>query len=170
MRRIGLAVVLALSLILAQLSVEAQQAKVPTVGVLVVGSPSSEKFWQIFREALRELGYVKGKTVRFEFRSDHGQAGRLPELAAELVRLKVDVIVAWFTPAARAAKQATPDIPIVMALVGNPVETGLVESLARPGGNVTGMAGVGSELAGKCVELIREMLPAGRRIAVLANV
>jgi ABC-type uncharacterized transport system substrate-binding protein len=147
----------------------AQQGKVPTIGVLVVGSPGSDRFWRLFREALRELGYIEGQTVRFEFRSDQGQIGRLPELAADLVRLKVDVIVAWFTPAARAAKQATPDIPIVMALAANPVETGLVESLARPGGNVTGLAGVGAELAGKCVELIREMLPSARRIAVLAN-
>src|SRR5262245_9433866 len=92
-------------------------------------------------------------------RSDQGRGSRLPELAAELVRLKVDLIVTWFTPAAQAAKQATHEIPIVMALAGNPVETGLVESLARPGGNITGMAGVAAELAGKCVELIRDMLP-----------
>jgi putative tryptophan/tyrosine transport system substrate-binding protein len=168
MRRIGLAVVLALSLILAQLSVEAQQAKVPTVGVLVVGSPSSEKFWQIFREALRELGYVEGKTVRFEFRSDHGQAGRLPELAAELVRLKVDVIVAWFTPAATAAKQATRETPIVI-IAGDPVANGLVESLARPGGNITGASGVAADLAAKCVELTRELLPSAHRVAALVN-
>jgi putative ABC transport system substrate-binding protein len=145
------------------------QTKVPTIGVLVVGSPSSEKFWRIFREALRELGYVEGYTVRFEFRSDQGQGGRLPELAAELVRLKVDVIVAWFTPAARAAKEATREIPVVMAGVGDPVATGLVESLARPGGNVTGTGALASELAGKCVELIREMLPSAHRIAALVN-
>jgi putative ABC transport system substrate-binding protein len=93
----------------------------------------------------------------------------LPELAAELVRLQVDVIVTWFTPAAKAAKQATREIPIVMALAGNPVETGLVESLARPGGNITGMAGVAAELAGKSVQLIREMLPAAHRVVALAN-
>src|SRR5205085_6819359 len=107
--------------------------------------------------------------VRYEFRSDQGEASRLPDLAAELVRLKVDLIVTWFTPAARAAKQATHEIPIVMALAGNPVETGLVASLGRPGGNVTGMAGVGAELAGKCVELIQELLPSAHRIAALAN-
>src|SRR5207302_423496 len=105
----------------------------------------------------------------YEFRSDQGQVTRLPELAAELVRLKVDVIVTWFTPAAQAAKQATRGIPIVMALAGNPVETGLVESLARPGGNITGMAGVAAELAGKSVQLIRDMLPSARRIVALAN-
>ena len=110
----------------------AQQRKVPTVGVLVVGSAGSEQFWLLFREAMRELGYIEGQSIRYEFRSDQGQVSRLPELAEELVRLKVDLIVTWFTPAAQAAKQATREIPIVMALAGNPVETGLVESLARP--------------------------------------
>ena len=147
----------------------AQQRKVPTVGVLVVGSPGSEKFWQLFREVMQELGYIEGQSIRYEFRSDQGQISRLPELAEELVRLKVDLIVTWFTPAAQAAKQATRQIPIVMALAGNPVETGLVESLPRPGGNITGMAGVGAELAGKSVELIRDMLPSGHRVVALAN-
>jgi putative ABC transport system substrate-binding protein len=147
----------------------AQQAKTPTIGVLVVGSPGSERFWRLFRGSMRELGYIEGQSVRYEFRSDEGQLSRLPELAVELVRLKVDIIVTWFTPAALAAKRATNEIPIVMALAGNPVETGLVQSPARPGGNVTGLSAVGAELAGKCVELIREMLPSARRIAVLAN-
>ena len=147
----------------------AQQPKVPTIGVLVVGSAGSQQFWRMFREALRERGYVEGQTIRFEFRSDQGQAGRLPELAADLVRLKVDVIVSWFTPATRAARQATREIPIVMALVGNPVETGLAASLARPGGNVTGMAAIGAELAGKCVDLVRELAPSARRIVALVN-
>ena len=83
------------------LAAAAQRPNMPTIGVLVVGAPGSEKFWRIFREALRELGYAEGQSVRFEFRTDQGQAGRLLELAAELVRLKVDVIVAWFTPAGR---------------------------------------------------------------------
>jgi len=135
----------------------AQPQKVPTIGVLVVGSPGSEQFWRLFREVMQELGYDEGQSIRYEFRSDQGQVDRLTELAAELVRLKVDLIVTWFTPAAQAAKQATREIPIVMALAGNPVETGLVASLARPGGNITGMAGVGAELAGKSVELIRDM-------------
>jgi len=160
---------LAGGLLAAPLAAEAKPPKVPTIGVLVVGSPGSERFWRLFREALRELDYIEGQTVRFEYRSDQGQVSRLPALAAELVRLKVDIIVTWFTPSARAAKQATRDIPIVMALAANPVETGLVESLARPGGNVTGIAGVGAELAGKCVALIREMMPSARLIAVLAN-
>jgi putative tryptophan/tyrosine transport system substrate-binding protein len=147
----------------------AQRQKVPTIGVLVVGSAGSERFWRLFREVMRELGYIDGQTVRYEFRSDEGQISRLPELAAELVRRKPDLIVTWFTPAAQAAKEATRDIPIVMALAGNPVETGLVESLARPGGNITGLAGVGAELAGKAVQLVREMLPSGRRMGALAN-
>jgi putative ABC transport system substrate-binding protein len=118
---------------------------------------------------VQELGYIEGQSIRYEFRSNEGQVIRLPELAAELVRLQVDVIVTWFTPAAKAAKQATREIPIVMALAGNPVETGLVESLARPGGNITGMAGVAAELAGKSVQLIREMLPSAKRVVALAN-
>jgi putative ABC transport system substrate-binding protein len=169
MRRRDLFALLGGAAALRPLAGSAQQPKVPTIGVLVVGSPGSEKFWRLFRDSMRELGYIEGQSVRYEFRSDEGQASRLPDLAAELVRLKVDLIVTWFTPAARAAKQATSDIPIVMGLAGSPVETGLVASLARPGGNVTGMAGVGPELAGKCVELIREMLPSARRVAVLVN-
>src|SRR3954466_1668902 len=143
--------------------------KVPRVGVLVVGSAGSERFWQIFRKLMEERGYIDGQTVHYEFRSDQGQVKRLPELAAELIHLKVDVLVTWFTPAAKAAQDATREIPIVMALAGNPVETGLVKSLAHPGGNITGLAGVGAELAGKSVELIREMLPTASRIAALAN-
>src|SRR5439155_9134258 len=137
--------------------------------VLVRGAPGWQQFWRLFPEALRDLGYIEGKNIRFEFRSDQGEISRLPELATELVRLKVDVIVSWFTPAATAAKQATREIPIVMAAAGSPVETGLVESLARPGGNVTGTAGMGAELAGKSVEIIRDMLPSAHRVAALAN-
>ena len=147
----------------------AQHRRVPTVGVLAVGSPGVQDFWRLFCEAMQELGYIEGQSIRYEFRSNEGQVIRLPELAAELVRLQVDVIVTWFTPAAKAAKQATREIPIVMALAGNPVETGLVESLARPGGNITGMAGVAAELAGKSVQLIREMLPSAKRVVALAN-
>jgi len=147
----------------------AQQRKVPTIGVLVVESPGSEQFWQLFQKVMRELSYVEGQSIRYEFRSDQGQPSRLPKLAAELVQLKVDLIVTWFTPAALAAKQATGDISIVMALAGNPVETGLVASLARPGGNITGRAQLTAELAGKCVELIRDMLPSAHHVAVLVN-
>jgi putative ABC transport system substrate-binding protein len=151
------------------LAARAQQPKAPTIGVLVVGSPGSERFWQLFQQLMSELGYVEGRSIRYEFRSDQGQVTRLPELAAALVRLNVDLIVTWFTPAAQAAKAATREIPIVMAFTGNPIESGLVESLNRPGGNITGMAGVTGELSGKSVELIREMLPSARRVVALAN-
>jgi hypothetical protein len=114
------------------------KARIETLG--------SQQFQRQFRQALRELGYVNGQSIRFEFRSDQGKTTHLPELAAELVRLRPNIIVAWLTPAASAARQATREIPIVIALAGNPVETGLAGSLARPGGNVTGIAGVGSEL------------------------
>jgi putative tryptophan/tyrosine transport system substrate-binding protein len=147
----------------------AQQPKVTTIGVLVRGAPGWEQFWDLFPETLRELGYTEGKNVRFEFRSDQGELSRLPELAAELVRLKVDVIVTWYTPAAIAAKQATRDIPIVCAICGDLVATGLAESLARPGGNVTGSTSLGAEISGKIIELIREMLPGAHQIAALAN-
>jgi putative ABC transport system substrate-binding protein len=147
-----------------------QQPKVPTIGILVRAVPGSEEFRHLFPEALRDLGYIDGKNIHFEFRSDEGQINRLPELAAELVRLKVDVIVPWFTPAAAAAKQATREIPIVRAACGDPVGTGLVESLSRPGGNVTGISGVVGELSAKIVELVREIMPSAHRIAALANV
>ena len=116
----------------------AQQREMRTIGVLVRAAPGWQRFWKMFPAALHDLGYSEGQNIRFELRSDDGQISRLPELATELARLKVDVIVSWFTPAAIAAKQATRDIPIVCALCGDMVGTGLVENLARPGGNVTG--------------------------------
>src|SRR5262249_36859630 len=93
----------------------AQQAKGPTIGALVIGNINPEQFWRVFRQGLHDLGYVEGQNIRFEFRSANGRLDRLPELAAELVRLKVDIIVTWFTPTAVAARQATREIPIVMA-------------------------------------------------------
>ena len=147
----------------------AQQPNVRTIGVLVRAAPGWQRFWRLFPEALRKLGYVEAQNIRFEFRSDGEQIGRLPELAAGLVRLNVDVIVPWFTPAAVAAKEATRKIPIVCALCGDMVGTGLVESLARPGGNVTGASSLNPELAAKAVDLIREMVPSAHRVAVLAN-
>jgi putative ABC transport system substrate-binding protein len=121
------------------------------------------------REGLRAADYVEGRNIVLQLRSAEGRPDRLPELAAELVRSNVDVIVAYLTPAATAAKQATGDIPVVMAGVGDPVGTGLVASLARPGGNVTGTTTGSAEVAGKLVELIRELLPTAKRFAVLAN-
>jgi putative ABC transport system substrate-binding protein len=147
----------------------AAPAQQPTIGVLVRAAPGWERFWQLFPEALRDHGYIEGKNIRFEFRSDEGQMSRLPELAAELVRLKVNVIVPWFTPAAIAAKQATREIPIICAACGDMVGTGLVESLARPGGNVTGNSSLNAELAAKTVELIREIVPSAHRVVALAN-
>jgi putative tryptophan/tyrosine transport system substrate-binding protein len=151
------------------LAAAAQQPRIPTIGILVAETLGANQFQRQFRDALRALGYVEGQTIGFESRSDQGQSARLPALAAELVQLKVDLIVTWLTPAARAAKQATQNVPIVIAFAGNPVETGLVESLARPGGNITGLAGVGGELAGKTVELIHQMLPSAHRVAALVN-
>jgi ABC-type uncharacterized transport system substrate-binding protein len=147
----------------------AQHPNAATIGVLVRATPGWERFWRLFPEALGHLGYIEGKNIRFEFRSDEGQANRLPELAAELVRLKVKVIVPWFTPAAIAAKQATHEIPIICAACGDMVGTGLVDSLARPGGNVTGNSSLNAELAAKTVDLIREMVPSAKRLAALAN-
>src|SRR5215510_14879246 len=151
------------------LAARAQQAKVPTIGALVIGNINPEQFWRVFRQGLHDLGYVEGQNIRFEFRSANGRLDRLPELAAELVRLKVDIIVTWFTPTAVAARLATREIPIVMAETGDPVGLGLVASLPRPGGNVTGMTTVAAELAGKSVQLIRDMLPSARRVTALAN-
>jgi putative ABC transport system substrate-binding protein len=151
------------------LATRAQQSSIRTVGVLVRAAPGFQKFLQLFPKAMRELGYVEGQNVRYVIRSDEGDIARLPDLAVELVRLKVDVIVSWFTPAATAAKHATHDIPIVCAACGDMVGSGLLTSLARPDGNVTGISSQSAELAGKMVELIREMIPSTRRVAVLVN-
>ena len=146
----------------------AQPGKMPRIGILVLGNPDPAPFLKEFREGLRQLGYVEGQNIVFEFRSAKGSAALLQSLAHELVALKVDIIVAFQTPAAMAAKQATADIPVIMNS-GDPVGTGLVASLARPGGNVTGVMGAGAELGGKNLELVREVLPSARRVAVLAN-
>jgi ABC-type uncharacterized transport system substrate-binding protein len=147
----------------------AQQGRVPVVGVLLPGNADPAVFLKGFREALREAGYIDGQNIRLEVRSGEGRASLLPEKAAELVRLKVDLIVTSQTPAVLAAKQATSDIPIVMASAGDPVATGVVASLARPGGNVTGLSAASAELAAKSLELIREVIPTARLVAILAN-
>src|SRR5437016_2104908 len=115
----------------------AQPPKVPVIGVLIAGVPDPAAFLKALREGLRERGYVEGQNIRLVIRSAEGKTERLRELAANLVRDKVDVIVGWQTPTVIAAKQATNEIPIVMAGAGAPVETGLIASLARPGGNIT---------------------------------
>jgi len=158
---------LALLALLAAPRAGAQQTKVPQIGVLVVGNP--EPFFAQFVDGLRDRGYINGKNIFLELRSAEGKLNLLSDLAAELVRLKVDVIVANQTPAAKAAKQATSDIPIVMAPAGDPVGTGLIVSLARPGGNVSGLSSATAEIAGNSLEIIREWLPSARRVAVLAN-
>ena len=143
------------------------QEKTQRIGVLLVGN--REPFNSQFAAGLRDLGYAGQKSLQMEFRSAEGRLDRLPALAAELVALKVDLIVASETPAVQAAKRATTDVPIVMAPAGDPVGTGLVASLARPGGNVTGLSAATAELAGKSVELIREVLPSAKRVAALAD-
>jgi len=150
---------------------EAQQPKkVPRIGYLSAGDPASESpRSEVIRLALRELGYVEGQNIAIEYRYSHGKNDRASELAAELVRLRVDVIVvAGGDPWIRAAKNATKTIPIVMVGVGaDPVEAGLVESLALPGGNVTGITNLGPELGGKRLELLKEAVPKLARVAVL---
>ena len=160
------ATVLALSL-----SVGAQQsAKIPRIGILPPG-PISERvhLWETFRQGLRELGYVEGKNIILVFPSVEVTPERLPHFAAELVNLKVDVIVAAGTVAVQAAKEATKTIPIVMPVATDPVETGLVASLARPGGNITGLTLISSQLSGKRLELLKEVVPRLSRLAVLSN-
>jgi putative ABC transport system substrate-binding protein len=145
-----------------------QQSRVARVGALYIGIADAESFKKELREGLRELGYVEGQHVAFEFRSAGGKLDRLPGLAAELVRLKVDVIVALYVPCALAAKQATRDIPIVI-LAGDPVETGIVPSLAHPGGNITGVSLMAIASHGKSVELFHDMLPSARRVGLLGQ-
>ena len=135
------------------------------IGVLLVSGPEP---MGPFREALRDLGYVEGKNIQIEVRSAQGQDTRLPELAAELVRSQVDVIIAVQTPAAYAAKNATRDIPIVM-MAGDPIATGLISNLARPDGNLTGLSATAAEAAAKSLELIPEIMPGARRVGVLGN-
>jgi putative ABC transport system substrate-binding protein len=150
------------------LAAHAQRSKIPRIGALVLTNEDGESFGKELRAGLRELGLVEGQDFAFELRSAAGNPDLLPELAAELVRSKVDLLAAIFTPCALAAKQATRDIPI-FAIAGDPVGTGLVASLARPGGNITGLSNMGAETGGKCLELFRDMLPSLRRVGVLAN-
>src|ERR1700730_5223605 len=150
------------------LTVRAHPSKVARIGVLYIGLADSESFKKELREGLHELGYLEGQNISFEFRSAEGKLDRLPELASELVRLKVDVIVALYVPSGLAAKQATREIPIVI-IAADPVETGIVASLARPGGNITGVSLMSAVLIGKCVELFRDMLATTRKVALLTN-
>jgi len=171
MRLIGLAVILAVSLALAPLAAEAQQrAKIPQLGYLVLAplseSPSPER--AAFLAGLRELGWIDGKTIAIEYRSANWNVELLDDLAEELVRMKVDIIVAaGATAPLSAARRATSTIPIVMTLAPDPVGQGLVKSLARPGGNVTGGSNMTPELGSKRLELLKEVAPRVARLAVL---
>jgi putative ABC transport system substrate-binding protein len=161
-------VAFALSLVAAPLPADAQQpSNVPRIGYL---SPDSDApLLKAFRQGLRDLGWVEGQNIAVEVRSAEGKYERLSQLAAELVRLKVDVIVASSTPVALAAKQATTTIPIVIQFVADPIGSGLVASLARPGGNITGWTHLGRELRGKYMELVKAAVPGATRIGVLWN-
>ena len=163
LRTIGLISTLALGLLAAPLPTEAQQAgKVPRIG-FVWRSQAPRVFW----EALRDVGYIEGKNIVVEYRGLEGKRNRIPSLVAELVQIKVDVLVVVGLPAVRAAKQATKTIPIVMLMGANPVATGLVDSLARPGGNITGFSIMFRELSGKRLELLKEVVPKISRVGVL---
>jgi ABC transporter substrate binding protein len=153
-------------------SARAQQpTKVPTIGILGSGTPATQGHWYAaFVQRLRELGWIDGRTVAIEYRWAEGRDERAAEIAAEFVRRKVDVIVTAATAVVVAAKQATSVIPIVFAAAGDPVGTGLVASLARPGGNVTGLSVQSVELVGKRLELLREVIPGLHQLAMLVNV
>src|SRR5262249_53664262 len=153
------------------LSVNAQpSAKIPRIGLMVTGSLESlEARVQLdaFRQGLRQLGYTEGRNIAIEYRGADGRIERFPNLAAELVRLEVDLIFAANTRAALAARQATSTIPIVSAVMGDPVEDGLVASLAQPGGNVTGLTFLAPELTAKRMQLLKDALPNVSRVAAL---
>ena len=152
------------------LAARAQTAKVARIGYLITGaleSPETRMNRDAFRLGLTELGYIEGRNIVIEYRAADGKIERLPGLATELVGLKVDLIVALATPAGRAAQQATTTIPIVVTAMGDPVRDGLVASLARPGGNITGTTFLGPELVPKRLSFLRELLPTISRVAVL---
>jgi putative ABC transport system substrate-binding protein len=166
---LGFISLLATCLFLAPLASDAQPpGKLPRVGVLTaVTAPTTELFHDLLRQGLRELGYVEGQHLVLESHSAEGRYERLPALAAELVALPVDVLVTWGTPAAVAAKHATSMIPVVFTAVADPILSGLVTSFAQPGGNITGVTHIPSELDPKRLELLKEALPSVARVGVL---
>jgi len=170
---VGIIVALALSIVVVPLATDARQARqVPRIGVLLLGSPPAAPDWKqhsLFLQVLRHLGWTEGQNLTVEYRWAQGQSKRLDDLAVELVRLNVDVLVASGTPAIQAVKRATSTIPLVMLYVGDPVADGVVASLAHPGGNVTGVGGLVPELSGKLLALLKEAVPDVTRIAVLVN-
>ena len=171
MRLIGLAVVLAVSLGLAPLAVEAQAGKVYRIGILgeSASDPSEARLWQTFRLGLRDLGWIEGRNILIESRWNEGDSARLPELAADLVRLRVDLIVTRGSTYVQGARTATSSIPIVFTMHADPIGTGHVVSLARPGGNITGLALLQTEINRKGFEILVSAVPMAKRIAVLWN-
>jgi putative ABC transport system substrate-binding protein len=151
---------------------EAQQAgKVPRIGVVPGASDpvNAGPAVDAFRQAMREVGYIEGKNIQVEYRYDEGKVDQLPRIVAELIQLKVDVLVLTAMTAIRAAKQATQTIPVVMTTTQDPVATGMINSLARPGGNITGLTTLSKELSGKRLELLKEVIPDLSRVGVLWN-
>src|SRR6516164_6196246 len=172
MRLSTIGLILILSLLTAPPAANAQQrSKVPRIGVLLPGSPTPEyeRRLDAFRQGLRELGYIDQQNILLEYRWADAQCERMADLVAKLLRLMVDVLVIDSVCAALAAKRATSTLPIVLATAGDPVATGLVESLARPGGNITGMSIMHAELGAKRLEMLKDMVPTAARVAVLLN-
>ena len=167
-RNIILILLAALTLVSIDLAQAQQQSKIARIGLLS-SFPASRQGsgTEVMRRELRELGYFEGKNIGFEYRYSEGKLDRLPALSDELVRLKVDVLLTFSTPAARALKNATRRIPIVFSTEADPVVAGLVDSLARPGGNITGFSRISSVIVGKRLELLREIIPKLSRVAVL---
>ena len=160
------------ALLAAPLASEAQAeqgGQVSRIGFLFYGAAGASPELDAFRQGLRDLGYIEGQNIIIEYRFANGRVGRLPELAAELVRLNLDVIVTPGTPASMAAKKATSTVPIIFAGVADAVGTGLVASLARPGGNITGLTSISAELGGKRLELLKAVVPKTSRVTVLYN-
>jgi putative ABC transport system substrate-binding protein len=170
MKRAASSAILVSGMLLAVVVIgEAQPTKVSKIGWLGIGTATSNSRFAEFRRSLRDLGYVEGKNIIFDYRSADNKLDRLPPLAEELVQLKVDVILTRGTPEAVALKNATKTIPIVFYDVTDPVGAGLVNTLAQPGGNITGFSGVEAVLVGKRLELLKETIPALSRVAVLWN-
>lgn len=165
MRRYLIGLLVTLGLLVVPLCSDAQPPpKLPRIGIL-----EGSYFWEVFREALRDLGYVEGQTIALDYQDAEGDLARLAAAAAELVRLPVDILVTHGTPATRAAMHATTTIPIITAAVGDPLRAGIVASLARPGGNVTGSTILGPELSAKRLQILQEALPTLTRLAFLWN-
>lgn len=171
LRTLGLLVTLALATLAVPFASEAEQERrMARIGALMTGSPSTARpLIEGFRQGLRELGYSEGQNLAIEYRWVEGKVDQFRDAAADLVRVKVDVILAWGTTAVTAAKQTTSTVPIIFVAVGDPVGTKVVSSLARPGANITGLTNLSAELSAKLLELLKEVVPGLTRVAVLRN-